>query len=488
MSVGSESGSPDSPPADSTTAPYVERGDIGYRQSLSSLQMQMIAIGGAVGVGLFLGLGDQLHSVGPGLVLSYAVVGVLVYLLMRALGEMSVYRPTTGAFVSYAREFVGPRFAHLTGWLYVTVAILVGIAEISAVGVYTAYWFPNAPEWLSALVALCLVFGSNILTVRAFGLIESVAAAVKVIAIVLFLVTGLLVVFLGGPFGWETEASVTNLWSGGFLPHGILPAIVVMQVVVFSFSAVEVTATAAGEAKDAAVALPKAVRGVVLRLGLFYIGSVLVLAMLLPTERYSGGESPFVTALASLNVPYLGGIMNVVVLSASLSGVNAALYATVRLLRNLAAHGSAPKWTVRMSGQGVPVGALWFVGVLYLAGAVLILFADAGSIFSLALGSASVCILLSWISIFVSHLRFSAQVRSGAIAPVSFRMPGTPYTNWCCLALLGVLVVSLLFDFSGDTGFYSLVVTMSLVAVHLATYEFVKRRVAREGLPDVTPV
>ena len=235
MSVGSEPGPRDGDsPIDSATSTYVERGDVGYRQSLSSLQMQMIAIGGAVGVGLFLGLGEQLRAVGPGLVLSYAVVGVLVYLLMRALGEMSVYRPTTGAFVSYAREFVGPRFAHLTGWLYVTVAVLVGIAEISAVGVYTAYWFPDSPEWLSPLVALCLVFGSNVLTVRAFGLIESAAAAIKVVAIVLFLATGLLVVFFGGPFGWESEAGVTNLWEGGFLPHGVLPAIIVMQVVVFS--------------------------------------------------------------------------------------------------------------------------------------------------------------------------------------------------------------------------------------------------------------
>ncbi|EHR61599.1 amino acid permease [Saccharomonospora cyanea] len=481
MSANTDSATPDEEPA--ATA-YEERGEVGYRRSLSHLQLQMIAFGGAVGVGLFLGLGEQLSSVGPGLILSYLVVGALVYLLMRALGEMTVYRPATGGFVSYAREFVGPRFAHLTGWIYVTVAVLVGIAEISAVGVYTAYWFPDAPAWLSPLVALCLVFGTNVLTVRAFGLIESAAAAIKVIAIVLFLVTGVLVVLFGG--SGAPEASVTNLWEGGFLPHGVWPVVLVMQAVVFSFSAVEVTATAAGEAKDAARSMPKAVRGVVFRLGLFYIGSVLVLSMLLPTDHYSGDESPFVTALSSLGVPYLGGIMNLVVLSASLSGVNAALYATIRLLRNLAAHGSAPKATVLIDRRGVPTGALAFTSLLYLVGVVLILFADAGSVFFLALDAASVGILLAWMAIFVSHLRFRARVRDGSIASVDFRMPGFPYTDWACLAVLTAIFCSLVFD--SGTAYAGLIATVALLAVHGATYEIAKRRVARKGLPDVTPV
>ncbi|EHY87400.1 amino acid permease [Saccharomonospora azurea] len=481
MPANTDSAAPDGEP---TATAYEERGEVGYRRSLSHLQLQMIAFGGAVGVGLFLGLGEQLSSVGPGLILSYLVVGALVYLLMRALGELTVYRPATGGFVSYAREFVGPRFAHLTGWIYVTVAVLVGIAEISAVGVYTTYWFPDAPAWLSPLVALCLVFGTNVLTVRAFGLIESAAAAIKVIAIVLFLVTGVLVVLFGG--SGAPEASVANLWEGGFLPNGVWPVVLVMQAVVFSFSAVEVTATAAGEAKDAARSMPKAVRGVVFRLGLFYIGSVLVLSMLLPTDRYSGDESPFVTALSSLGVPYLGGIMNLVVLSASLSGVNAALYATIRLLRNLAAHGSAPKVTVLIDRRGVPTGALVFTSFLYLVGVVLILFADAGSVFFVALDAASVGILLAWMAIFVSHLRFRARVRDGSIAPVDFRMPGFPYTDWCCLAVLVTIFCSLVFD--SGTAYAGLIATLALVGVHGLTYEIAKRRVARHGLPDVTPV
>lgn len=470
---------------DETAAPsgYEERGEVGYRRTLSHLQIQMIAFGGAIGVGLFLGLGEQLNTAGPGLVISFLVVGTLVYLLMRALGEMTVYRPTTGGFVSYAREFVGPRFAHLTGWIYVTVVVLVGIADISAVGVYTTYWFPDAPAWLSPLVALCLVFGTNMLTVRLFGLIESVAAAIKVIAIVLFLITGVLIVVFSGS---GAEASVTNLWADGFLPNGVWPVVLVMQAVVFSFSAVEVTATAAGEAKDAARSMPKAVRAVVFRMGLFYIGSIVVLSMLLPTVRYSGQESPFVTALASLGVPYVGGIMNVVVLSASLSGVNAALYTTVRFLRNLAAHGSAPKATVVITSRGVPVGAVVFTCALYLVGILLILFADAGSIFSLALDAASVGILLSWMSIFISHLRFRARVRDGSLDGVSFRMPGSPYTDWICLAVLATIFCSLALD--GDTSYAGLIATVVLVAVHGATYEIAKRRVARHGLPDVTPV
>lgn len=467
---------------------YDERGDVGFQHSLSNLQVQMIAIGGAVGVGLFLGLGEPLRAVGPGLVLSYLVVSVVVYLLMRALGEMVVYRPSTGAFVSYAREFVGPRFAHMTGWIYVSLAALAGITEVAAIAVYTSYWFPAAPDWVSSVLALALIVGSNLLTVRAFGLIETAASAIKVVAIVLFLAVGLVVVLFGDVLGWESRASVDNLWShGGFLPHGVWPVVIVMQAVVFSYSAVEITANAAGEAKDPQRSIPTAIRGVMVRMGLFYLGSILVLAMLLPTSSYSGEESPFVTALASLDVPYLGDVMNFVVLSAALSGVNATLYATVRLLRNLAAHGSAPRATVWISRGGVPVGSLLCMGGFYLVGVVLILFAGAGTIFSVALGSAAVCILFGWMSIFYSHLRFRAQVAQGTIAPVAFRMPGAPYTNWACLAVLAALFVTMVFDVSRPHWYYSLVAVAVLVALHATTYELARRRVARNGLPDVAP-
>lgn len=464
---------------------YEERGDVGYRRSLSNSQIQMISIGGAVGVGLFLGLGERLKEAGPALVLSYLAVSALVYLMMRALGEMVFYRPSTGAFVSYAREFVGPRFAHLTGWVYVTLGSLAGITEIAAISVYARYWFPDAPGWVPAVLALCVIVGSNLLAARAFGVIEFLASSVKVAAILLFLVAGVLAVV----FGFGAEAGVANLWEGaGFFAHGLTSVFAVMPAVVFSFSAIEVVGISAGEAREPAATMPRAIRNVVVRIGVFYLGSIVVLCALLPTDRYSGAESPFVTALSSLGVPYLDGIMNLVVVTAAVSGVNATLYGTVRTLRNLAANGQAPGVTVWINRRGVPVGALVTIGGCYLIGALLIFFAGAGPVFEVALSSCAVCILIGWVSIFVSHLRFRRQVVLGLIPAPSFRMPGSPYTNWICLAALGAVFAHMVFDFSNEHWYFSLIAALLLLGGHTVSYEVSRRRTARRGLPDVRPL
>ncbi|MDI3403194.1 amino acid permease [Streptomyces cavernicola] len=467
---------------------YAEPGDDGFRQTLSNLQIQMIAIGGAVGVGLFLGLGERLRTAGPGLVFSYLVVSVVVYLLMRALGELVVYRPTTGAFVSYAREFVGPRFAHLTGWIYVTLGSLAAVAETAAVAVYAGYWFPDLPGWVPSVLALCLIAGSNLLTARAFGFIEVAASSVKIAAIVLFLAAGVLVIAFGDAAGVRNEASVTHLWAdGGLFPNGVWPAVIVMQAVVFSYSAIEIAGISAGEAKDPGGAMPKAIRSVVLRIGVFYLGSIVVLSMLLPTRRYSGAESPFVTALGSLGIPYLGGIMNFVVLTAAISGVNATLYASVRMLRNLAANGTAPRAAARMTKNGVPVGALLGIGTFCLAGLLLIFFAGAGNAFEITLHACAVCILFGWVAIFVSHLGFRREVAAGRIAPVAFRMPGAPWTDWLCLAALAAVFAAMVFDFSQPTWYYSLFAAVALLVVHNLTYEIATRRRTPHDSADGAP-
>jgi L-asparagine permease len=466
----------------------VERGDVGYRHTLSNLQIQMIAIGGAVGVGLFLGLGARLNTAGPGLLLSYLVVSVVVYLMMRALGEMVLYRPTTGAFVSYAREFVGNRFAHLTGWIYVTLGSLAGIAEIAAIAVYVNYWLPDMPGWAPSLVALLVIVGSNLLTARAFGIIEFGASSVKVAAILLFLAAGVVIVTLAGTSAIENDASVSNLWSGGGLfPNGTWQAVIAMQGVVFSYSAIEIVGISAGESKDPEKSMPKAIRSVIVRIGIFYLGSIVVLCMLLPTQSYSGDESPFVTALASLDVPGLGGVMNFVVLTAALSGVNATLYAVVRLLRNLAANGSAPAATAMITRRGVPIGGLLSIGAFYLVGVLLIHLAGASEAFEIALSACAVFVLFGWIAIFVSHLGFRRQVKAGRISLPSFRMPGAPYTDWICLVALVAMFLWLVFDQRNPHWWHGLIAAVALLVVHNLTFEVAKRRVAGHGLPDVAP-
>lgn len=245
---------------------------------------------------------------------------------MRALGEMVIYRPTTGAYVSYTREFVGDRLAFMTGWIYVSLAALAGIAEVAALAVYVEFWFPEVPGWIPSTIAALVIVGSNLRSVRIFGYIELWASAITVLAILCFLVAGVIIIALGSTGVVNTQADVANLWqNGGFTPKGILPLVIVMSGVVFSFSAIEIVGLSAGEASDPQKAMPRAINCVVLRLGLFYIGSILVLSMLLPTEAYGGDQSAFVTAIASFNIPGLASIMNFVVLTAAISGVNATL-------------------------------------------------------------------------------------------------------------------------------------------------------------------
>ena len=472
-------------PATGPMPTYQDRGDEGYKKSLGNLQIQMIAIGGAVGVGLFLGIGQRLAAAGPALILSYLVVSVVVYLLMRALGELVIYRPTTGAWVSYAREFVSNRFAFITGWIYVVLAAVAGVGEIAALAVYVQFWWPEIPGWIPSLVAAMVIVGCNLLSVRLYGHIETWAAFIKVLAILLFLAAGIILVVAGDVFNTPTVASVSNLWSEGFATGGVLVLVVVMSGVVFSFSAIEIVGVSAGEAKDPEKSMPRAINSVVLRIALFYIGSILVLSMLLPTSQYSGDESPFVTALASLNIPALAGIMNFVVLTAAISGVNATLYACVRLLRNLAAHGQAPKATAKVSHRGVPSGALICIFGFDLLGIILIYALGAAHAFEVVLSACAVFILFGWISIFVSHIGYRRQVARGQVRGVSFRLPGAPVTNYVCLAFLVLLSLYIMFDMTNPHWYYSLIAGIVILVGTNIGYEISKRHVAKHGLPEL---
>lgn len=474
-----------SEPATDPVLTYEDRGDVGYRKSLGNLQIQMIAIGGAVGVGLFLGIGQRLATAGPALILSYLVVSVVVYIIMRALGEMVLYRPTTGAWVSYAREFVSDRLAFMVGWIHVTLAAVSGIAEIAALAIYVQFWWPEVPGWIPSLTAALAVVGVNLLSVRLFGALELAASAVKVVAIVLFLLAGIVLVVAGDVFHAPTTASVSHLWDGGFAPGGALPLLVVLGGVVFSFSAIELVGVSAGEAVDPARAMPRAINSVVLRIGLFYLGSILVLSMVLPTDAYSGDESPFVTALASLHIPGIAGIMNFVVLTAAISGVNATLYGSVRVLRNLAAHGQAPRATVHLSGRGVPAGALLCVLGVYLLGIVLIYALGASAAFEVILSACAVFILFGWVVILVSHLGYRRAVARGRAHAVSFRLPGAPVTNAVALVFLLAVALYIMLDQTNPRWYYSLVAGVVILVGTNVGYEISRRHVHRHGLPAV---
>jgi L-asparagine permease len=414
-------------------------GDEGYQPSLTNRQVQMIAIGGAIGVGLFYGTGEKIAQAGPGLVLAFVVAGIVAFFVLRAMGELVLYRPTAGSFVEYAREFIGPWAGYASGWMYWLNWAATGVAEITAVGIYVQYWAPGVPQWVSALAALGLLLGVNLVSVRLFGELEFWFAALKVLAIVTFLITGIYLVVTVAAVG-STHASVSNLTShGGFFPLGFPVVLMSLQSVVFAYAGTEMVGVAAGETKDVKRVVPKAINGVIWRIALFYCGSVLLLVMVLPWTDYVATQSPFVTVFVKLGVPGAASIMNAVVLTAALSATNSGLYSTGRILRSLAARGEAPRVTLRMSSRHVPYGGIMLTCTVYFLGVLLNLVVPQRA-FDIATALASLGVLATWVTILVCQMRLRAAAGRGQLIRPPFRMLGSPVTNLISLAVLAVVL------------------------------------------------
>jgi L-asparagine permease len=448
-------------------------GDEEYAKSLSNRQVRMIAIGGAIGVGLFLGAGAKLAADGPGLILSYAVCGVAAFFVMRALGELVLHRPTAGSFVSYAREFIGPWAGFASGWLYWLNWAMTGVAETTAVGIYTHRWLPGVPQWIVALAALVVLLTVNLLSVRLFGELEFWFAVIKVLAIVTFLFVGLGLVLTGAGVGHE-HASPANLVShGGFLPHGLPVVLMSLQAVVFAYSGIEMVGIAAGETRHPRRVLPKAINGVIWRIGVFYVGSVVLLVMVLPWTAYGAGESPFVTVFTRLGVPGAGDIMNAVVLTAALSSCNSGLYATGRVMRALSVRREAPEFVGRMNDRHVPYGGILFTAVVLTFG-VALNYAVPKMAFDIATSVSSLGVVAVWATLLYCQLRLRAAANRGELTRPSFRMPGAPVTNWLTLGFLVVVVV--LMAFAGDADRIAFWCLPVMVAVLFAGWRTVRRR------------
>ena len=392
----------------------------GYHKAMGNRQVQMIAIGGAIGTGLFLGAGARLQMAGPALALVYLICGLFSFFILRALGELVLHRPSSGSFVSYAREFLGEKAAYVAGWMYFINWAMTGIVDITAVALYMHYWgaFGGVPQWVFALAALTIVGTMNMIGVKWFAEMEFWFALIKVLAI--------------------------------FFPHGLLPALVLIQGVVFAFASIEMVGTAAGECKDPQTMVPKAINSVIWRIGLFYVGSVVLLVMLLPWSAYQAGQSPFVTFFSKLGVPYIGSIMNIVVLTAALSSLNSGLYCTGRILRSMAMGGSAPSFMAKMSRQHVPYAGILATLVVYVVG-VFLNYLVPSRVFEIVLNFASLGIIASWAFIIVCQMRLRKAIKEGKAADVSFKLPGAPFTSWLTLLFLLSVLVLMAFDYPNGT-------------------------------------
>ncbi|MUG90949.1 amino acid permease [Bombella sp. ESL0385] len=440
------------PSSDQTTPDPASTSDEGYQKDLSRRHVQMIAIGGAIGTGLFLGAGSRLQVAGPSLAITYAICGLCAFMILRAMGELVMYRPSSGSFVTYAREFLGEGAAYAAGWFFFLNWAMTGIVDITAIALYIHYWpiFGAIPQWLIALGALVVVGAVNLTGVRYFGEIEFWFSLVKVLTLVIFLTVGGYILLSGTHVGPYTPGIHLITQSGGLFPHGVVASLMLIQGVIFAYAATELIGIAAGECDNPRKVVPNAVNSVIWRIIFFYVGSVTLLVCLMPWSAYHAGESPFVTFFHKLGLPASDSIMNFVVLTAALSSLNSGLYSTGRILRALALGGSAPSAMSKLNRNAVPYVGIGVTLFIYLVG-VLMNYLYPTQIFEIVLSISSLGILGTWATILLCQLRLHRAIKRGRIATTSFSMPGAPYTGWLTLAFLLLVLVMMAFDYPSGT-------------------------------------
>jgi len=406
------------------------------KRGLKSRHIQLIALGGAIGTGLFLGIAQTIQMAGPAVLLGYGIAGIVAFLIMRQLAELVVDEPVAGSVSYFADKYGGHMAGFIAGWNYWVMYILVSMAELSAVGIYVQFWFPGMPAWESALIFFVVINSFSLLNVKAFGELEFWFAVIKVVAVIGMILFGSYLLLSGtaGP-----EAGVANLWRhGGFFPNGVQGLVMAMAVIMFSFGGLELIGITAAEADDPARSIPRATNQALWRVLIFYIGALFILLSLFPWTKVVQGGSPFVLIFAALNSTAVATALNIVVLTAALSVYNSAVYANTRMLFGLAEQGNAPRALMKLTRNGVPLAAL---GVSAFATGVCIAvnYFLPGEAFGLMMGLATSGLIINWATISIVHLRFRA---AKAGTRTGFPSPFYPFANYLCLLFLaGITVV-----------------------------------------------
>lgn len=410
---------------------------IELKKALSQRQLTMIAIGGVIGAGLFVGSGQVIQSTGPGAFITYLLSGVLIIMVMRMLAEMAVANPSTGSFADYARAALGNWAGFSVGWLYWYFWVIVVGFEAVAGAKLLQYWLPGVPLWIFAFVLMALMTATNLFSVSSYGEFEYWFAGIKVATILIFLVTVTLFVLGLWP---GAQLDFSNLTAhGGFFPNGKTIILAGMVTAIFSMVGAEIATIAGAESDDPERAVTKATRSVVWRISLFFVGSVFLLAVILPWNSTELGASPYVSAFEKLGVPYAANLMNAVVLTSVLSCLNSGLYTASRMLFVLAREGEAPQRVTRINSRGVPIYAILLstiVGFLCVVAAYL----SPEGIFSFLINSSGAVILFAYILIAASQLVLRRRAEAEG-RELKFKMWGFPYlTILTIVAMLAILV------------------------------------------------
>lgn len=415
-------------------------------RGLKSRHVQLIALGGTIGTGLFLGAGQSIHLAGPSILLAYLITGIMCFLLMRALGELLLSDLNVHSYIDFIQRYLGDNMSFVAGWTYWVCWITIAMAEVTAAGQYMQFWFPQLPQWVTALVLLGILLTLNSVTVKAFGETEFWFAIIKIVAIIALILAGayMVVVHFPTPAG---HASVANLASGGFFANGAKGFFLSFQMVLFSFVGIEMVGMTASETADPNKVIPKAINEIPMRIILFYLGSLLALMCIYPWQAVSPTSSPFVQVFKNVGIQSAAAVINFVVLTAAASACNSSLFTTGRMLFSLTYRGEGrfAKHMGKLSRAQVPVPALRF-STLVIAVSVFLNFIIPGHVFAFVSSVATTCFLFIWGLIVIAHLKYKRQQATLPNATDhGFHMPFFPLSDYAILLFLIMVAAVLLF-------------------------------------------
>lgn len=438
------------------------------KRDLKNRHVQLIAIGGTIGTGLFLGSGAAIEKAGPSILLVYLIIGTALFFVMRALGELLLSNAGYQSFNDFAVDYIGPWAGFITGWTYWFCWIMTAMADIIAVGLYVRYWF-DIPQWIPALACLVLLLGLNLLTVKLFGELEFWFAIIKVITIIALIIIGVVMII----FGFETNSgtvSVTNLWSyGGIFPNGITGFLFAFQMVVFAFVGVELVGVSAAETANPQKNIPSAINKIPIRILLFYVGAIFVILCINPWTQLSASSSPFVQVFSLVGVPVAAGIINFVVLTSAASACNSGLFSTSRIMFNLSKNNQGPVSFSKLNKNHVPSNAL-FVSTIVLSIGALLSYVIPDTAFSIVTTISAICFIWVWSIILISHIRYKKK-RPDLHEKSIFKAPLTPFINYVVLVLFVAILVIMFISEETRT---ALILTPIWFIILFITYRFRK--------------
>ena len=446
------------------------------QRGLEARHIELIALGGTIGVGLFMGAASTLKWAGPSVLLAYIIAGLFVFFIMRSMGEMLFLEPVTGSFAVYAHRYMSPFFGYLTAWSYWFMWMAVGISEITAIGVYVQFWFPEMAQWIPALIAVALVALANLAAVRLYGEIEFWFAMIKVTTIIVMIVIGLGVIFFGFGNGGQSIGFSNLTEHGGFFAGGWKGFLTALCIVVASYQGVELIGITAGEAKNPQVTLRSAVGKVLWRILIFYVGAIFVIVTIFPWNEIGSNGSPFVLTFAKIGITAAAGIINFVVLTSAASSANSGVFSTSRMLFGLAQEGVAPKAFAKLSKRAVPAKGLTF-SCICLLGGVVMLYVNPSVIgaFTMITTVSAILFMFVWTIILCSYLVYRKQ-RPHLHEKSIYKMPLGKLMCWVCMAFFVFVIVLLTLE--DDTRQALLVTPLWFIALGLGWLFIGKKRAA----------